>query len=226
MALGILVDALLPRRCVLCAAASRSAFCPDCALELPVLARPRCHICALPIGRGERCGRCLARPPHFDATVAAAAYAYPVDRLVQGLKYGGRLHLAPVLAELLAAEPAPEADALIPVPLHPQRLCERGFNQAAEIARHLARHWRLPLHALCCERLMDAPPQASLPWKSRADNVRGAFRVVGNVAGRHVAVVDDVMTTGATLEQLAQVLKLAGARRVTNVVVTRTLVGE
>lgn len=225
-ALKDLAGTLLPRSCALCGELAADSLCPGCAQTLPTLAAPRCGCCALPTGQGERCGRCLAHPPHYDATLAAFAYGYPIDQLVQALKYGGRLHLADCFGQWLGAAPVPEADLLVPVPLHPARLRERGYNQAAEIARPLAQRWRLPLATACCERLMDAPPQASLPWKARAGNVRGAFRVVGNVAGRRVAVVDDVMTTGATLDQLARALKQCGAARVTNVVLARTLVGE
>lgn len=220
-----LAAALLPQSCLLCGADAGAALCAGCAGELPWLPQPRCGHCALPTPAGETCGRCLAHPPRYDATTAALAYAYPLDRLVHWLKYGGGLPVAAYFATLLGAAPPAGGELLLPVPLHPARLRRRGYNQAQEIARGLARRWRLPLRPRLAERLWDSPPQAGLAWKERARNVRGAFRIAGDVAGRHVVVVDDVMTTGATLDELAGALKRHGALRVTNCVVARTLEG-
>ena len=216
---------LLPQDCLLCAAASGSALlCPGCAGSLPRLPTQRCPCCALPTAGARLCGACLAAPPHFDATIAVFRYAFPVDRLVQTFKYRHCLALAAWLAEaMLAAVPPGRHDLLLALPLAPHRLRERGFNQALEMARPLARALRLPLAANLCLRRIDTPPQASLPWHARQRNVRSAFEIRGDVAGKSVLVVDDVMTTGATLNELAHALKKQGAARVTNWVLARTV---
>jgi ComF family protein len=190
---------------------------------LPRLTAPLCPRCALVSPGGALCGRCLAEPPHYDATVAALAYVFPADVLVHALKFRGELSLAPLLAEMLlrrisGGEPI---DRVVPVPLSAQRLRDRGYNQSAEIARRLAQG--APLELFLCERSRDTAAQTGLPWSERRRNVRGAFRCARRVAGT-VAMVDDVMTTGATLDEMARVLKEAGAARVVNWVVARTYV--
>ena len=222
-----LAAALLPQDCFICGGRSDNApLCRDCDAELPRLPEATCPVCALPLPNGvpaAACGACLAHPPHFDATIAVFAYAYPVDHLVQALKYRARLPLAGLGADALAARGACAADCIVPMPLHPRRLRERGFNQALEIARPLARRFRLPLLATACTRAVDTAPQASLPWKERHGNVRGVFECGVDLMGKSVVVVDDVMTTGATLDEFARTLKKHGAIRVSNWVVARTL---
>lgn len=202
--------------------------CPACAAALPRLTGERCPVCALPTLGGLTCGPCQKLPPSFDATLAPFVYAFPVDRLIQSLKYRHRLALSgwfgKQLAEELGSHPDyPVPDLILPMPLHPRRLAERGFNQALELARPLARLTGLPTVRDGVERNLNAPPQASLPWKARRKNIRGAFLCQKDFSGAHVLVVDDVMTTGATLEELAGCLKQAGAARVTNLVLARTL---
>jgi ComF family protein len=210
--------------CFLCRGAARALLCPACDADLPRLSQPLCPRCALLSPGGAVCGRCLAEPPRYDATVAALAYAFPADVLIQALKFRGELALAPLLAGLLSRRiAAREAiDLVLPVPLAPRRLRERGYNQSAEIARLLAGH--APLKLLLCERSRDTAAQAELPWAERRRNVRGAFRCSRAIPGGTVAVVDDVMTTGATLDEMAATLKRAGARRVVNWVVARTYI--
>lgn len=174
---------------------------------------------------GTLCGRCLSSPPGYDRTIALWAYSFPADRLVHALKYHARLQLAGWLARQLARRVNTWPDLIIPVPLHPSRVVERGFNQAHEIARALSQSTAVPLLASGVRRLRPTPAQAGLAPKARARNVRGAFRCELALHGRTVALVDDVMTTGATLDELARVLKRAGAARVTNCVVARTLKG-
>jgi ComF family protein len=189
---------------------------------------PACPVCARPSPGAAVCGPCLKRQPKFVATLAACAYAFPIDRMVQALKYEHRLALAEPLGDALAAAAlrAPPSnlcpDALIAVPLGTARQRERGFNQSIEIARVVARRTGLPL-VTGLVRTGNAPPQATLPWAQRRRNVRGAFACAGSFAGRHVALVDDVMTTGATLEAAAAVLLQCGAARVDAWVVARTL---
>ena len=206
--------------CFLCRGSAREALCDACQADLPRLAPPRCPRCALASPRGEVCGRCLSEAPHYDATFAALAYQFPADALVHSLKFRGELALAGFLGDLLKRQVQDDVDCVVPVPLSPARLRERGYNHAAEIAKHLA-HAKVDLSL--CERSRDTQPQMALPFDARRRNVRGAFRCTRALRGETVAVVDDVMTTGATLDELAKVLKAAGARRVVNWVVARTL---
>ena len=170
------------------------------------------------------CGRCLSRLPAFDHVVAALTYDFPADALVRALKYRGSLACARPLATALAdaLDPEPYPDVLMPMPLAPQRLRERGFNQAMEISRLVGVEFGLEITANGCRRTRESAPQASLPWKERAANVRNAFACELDLEGKTVAVVDDVLTTGATLNELAVTLKRRGAREVWGWMVTRT----
>jgi ComF family protein len=217
-----LASLLFGGSCFLCRGTAAALLCTACAAELPRLAPPLCPRCALPSPAGAACGRCLADPPRYDATAAALAYVFPADALVHALKFRGELALAPFLSALLSERiPSQErVDLVVPVPLSPQRLKARGYNQAVEIARHL-RRGRLLVSA--CERDRDTSPQLELPFAARRRNVKGCFVVKQHVEGAVVAVVDDVMTTGATLDEMAKALKGAGAARVVNWVVARTL---
>lgn len=217
----------LPQRCELCAASSgNDLICEACARDLPRLG-PGCPVCALPAAGGEVCGRCLAHPPAFDATIAAFAYAFPIDRLIHAFKYQGRLALAEwsagaVLAERLRVKRA-DPDRLVALPLSVERQRERGYNQAAEIARVVAARCSVPLLSAGVRRVRAAPPQAVLPWAARERNVRGAFACDVDLTGLRVAIIDDVMTTGASLSELAGTLRAAGAAGVENWIVARTL---
>jgi ComF family protein len=221
----------LPQTCALCAGhAGNALVCPACAIALPRLP-PACPVCALPVAVAAVCGACLSRPPPFAATVAPFIYAFPVDRLLQQFKYGGRLafaewaaeELATAAAGALAARDGADRPAVVAaVPLAPARQRERGFNQAHEIAVRVARRLGLPVvNAL--ERTAGATPQAALRWSERARNVRGAFSCGRDVRGLAVALVDDVMTTGATVGEAAAALRRAGAARIETWVVARTL---
>lgn len=236
-----LIDALLPQDCLLCSAPSGSApICADCAGELPPLPTPLCPRCAQPGGTNETCGRCQRHPPHFDRLIAVFPYTFPIDRMVQRLKYGHQLALADWFGKQLALACVDvAADLIAPMPLHPRRMAERGFNQALEIARPLAQslatrfdHDRVSAGAAqiarpaiwhCCERLRQTTPQEGLTLRERRRNLRGAFACTEEVAGRHVLLVDDVVTTGASADECARTLKLHGAARVTVAAVARTL---
>lgn len=183
-------------------------------------------------GSSALCGDCLDDAPAYDATVAAADYGAPLDQLVTGLKFGGRLALAPLFARLmrdalLNAAEIPLPDLLLPVPLGEARLAQRGFNQALEIARPLSRATGIRLEARATVRLRETDAQSTLHPEQRRENMRGAFSVapafVGKFDGLHIGVVDDVMTTGETLNEFAATLKRFGAARVTNFVFARTL---
>jgi ComF family protein len=216
---------LLPSSCLLCAADSAAGLlCPACAADLPRLPPALCPQCGDGTALGERCGACLKDPPAFARTLALFRYEFPVDRLIQALKYGHQLPLAAWfgarLGEMLVAA---DHDLVLPLPLHPSRLRARGFNQSLEIARPVASALGLALDPALLSRTRATPPQAELPLKERAGNVRGAFACGGDLAGRRVLLVDDVMTTGSTLREAARILKLHGAAQVTVAVAARAL---
>ena len=212
----------------------RGALCCACRAHFFAPPARRCVACALTLSdsHANLCGTCLQSPPAFDATVVACDYAAPADMLVKALKFRARLPLADLFAQQLAQAMATQLSTrpslMVPVPLSEARLTERGFNQAAEIARSLARRTGIPLQLHLCARIRDTRPQAGLPVGERRVNMRGAFTTLLNASalaelrGRHVLLVDDVITTGHTLDELAACLKRQGAARVTNVVFART----
>lgn len=210
--------------CYLCRGSAEALLCAPCDADLPRLDAARCPRCALASPGGAVCGRCLSRPPAYDATVAALAYEFPADTLVHALKFRGELALAPFLGRLIAegASAGGRVDAVMPVPLSGKRLRDRGFNQSLEIAREAAARTGTRIAPGLCARTRETDVQFELPVADRARNVRGAFEATVEAAGLAIAVVDDVMTTGATLEEVALALKRAGAARVVNWVVART----
>lgn len=221
-----LAERIFGGTCYLCRGGSAGALCAPCSADLPYLTRPRCPRCGLPGTAEAVCGRCLAERPAFDATTAVFAYAFPADVLVQGLKFRSELTLARLLADELCAElraaPAGDVDLIVPVPLHDLRLRERGYNQSMEIARSLASSLGVALAADACVRVRNTAAQLDLPLQARRENVRGAFSCRQSLDGKTVAMVDDVMTSGATLGEVALTLKKFGAARVVNWVVART----
>lgn len=220
-----IVHAILPHHCALCGAGTLNQLvCTGCDADLSHCRAPACPICALPTPGGQVCGSCLQRPPAFDRTLAAFSYRFPLDRLLHAFKYSGNLALIEVLAKPLAQLAAvhPKPDLLMPMPLHPERLKERGFNQSLEITRPISRWLGIPLSADACQRTRDTPAQAGLKWKERRRNVRGAFACDLDLSGKKIAVLDDVMTTGATLNEIGRILKDRGATEVSAWVVART----
>ena len=217
--LDALLAWLLPPQCTLCGAAGsqRLPLCAGCRDQLPWLGNA-CERCAEPLPTTGVCGRCLRRPPPQDRAHAALLYAAPLNRLVQRLKFGRRLGLARLTGALLAqaaqAGHWERPELLIPVPLHDARLRQRGYDQAQAIARETARRLDIPFDARACRRLRATAPQTGLALADRRRNVRGAFTVQTPLAASHVAVVDDVMTTGATVAALATALKRSGVARV------------
>jgi ComF family protein len=210
--------------CFLCGSASRNGvWCAACDADLPYLTAARCPVCALPTHDGATCGQCLRHPPHFDRTVAVFAYAFPLNKLVLSLKHHEKLVLANDLADKLTQRITVRPDCLVAMPLHPARLRARGFNQSFELARHIGRQMNIPTRLNACQRKRDTPPQTALSRKERNRNVRQAFICTQDFTGQHVAIVDDVMTSGASLNELAQTLRKAGAREISAWVIARTL---
>ena len=201
------------------------AVCEACARALPNRPPSACPRCGLPGLDGGCCAACEREKPAYDATLALYDFVFPVDAMVHALKYRHRLSMASFFGAALAARAqdfGAQADLILPMPLHPRRLAERGFNQAVELARPLARVRGLPLGLAVVSKLRDIPAQAGLDREARLRNPRGAFECDVSLQGQRVIVVDDVMTTGATLGELARTLKRQGASWVGNLVVART----
>ena len=235
--LGRWLDHLAPRGCATCGLAlSPGAFpgvCAGCLADLPGASRPRCARCGHPTDRpAAACTACAGVEPGcraLDATLAAADYAPPLDRMVTALKFGGQLALARPLGELLAARwlgalPAVPLDCLVPVPLGERRLAQRGFNQSLEMARAMSASLARPLPVLRGRllRVRDTAPQSELGLAERRTNLHGCFACAGSLEGLRVGLVDDVMTTGSTLAEAAGALRAAGVGSVVAIVVART----
>lgn len=224
----------VPQQCEICRRWGNAALCADCVARYAV-ARPRCACCGLTLGLATpRCGDCLRDAPPFTRTVCAADYGFPWDGLIGAFKFQGRPELAGVLAERLAAavqndlqtQALPRPDLVLPVPLSPRRLAERGYDQAWELARRVARRLQLPAEARLLQRPIDTAQQSGLGRAARQRNLRTAFMADparrALLQGRRVALVDDVMTTGATLREASAALLRAGATAVDLWVLART----
>jgi ComF family protein len=201
-------------------------LCAACQRDLPTASINNCPRCAAPSQSAQVCGACLADPPHFDETVSAYRYAYPLDRLVQAYKFNANLGLLPLFATAIARavnerDTQRRPDLVIPLPLAPKRLAERGFNQSALLGAQVSKALGTRFEARGMLRVRETPPQSGLNREARLKNVRGAFDCAHRLDGKHVAIVDDVMTTGATLSEAAKVLKKAGAIRVSAWVIAR-----
>jgi ComF family protein len=219
-----------PSRCAVCGQWGGARLCEAC-LERFASPRPRCARCAIALPSVlPLCADCMRQPPPYDQAVAAVDYDYPWADVVAAFKFAQGLDragaLAALLAQAVASDGTPAVDLVVPVPLAPRRLAERGYNQAWELARRVARHLGVRADARLLRRLVDTPHVADLPRDARAAAVRGAFaldpRRAAAVRGQRIALVDDVMTTGATLGEAARVLRHAGAAEVHAWVLART----
>jgi ComF family protein len=220
----------LASQCELCRQWAASALCAQCVARFAA-PQPRCQCCGLRLGlRAPACGACLRSPPPFQQTVCAADYGHPWDALIGAFKFQGRAELAGVLAALLAhavrQAAVPMPGLLLPVPLSPQRLAERGYNQAWELARRLSVLFKIQADATLLQRPIDTAHQAELGRAERQRNLATAFmldpRRRSRLTAQRVALVDDVMTTGATAREAASVLLRAGAAAVDIWVLART----
>ena len=220
------VASILSQDCALCGVRSRASLCKDCHHDLPFRHALGCPRCNAPGSDSHVCGACLSDPPHFDETTSAFRYVYPLDRLVQAYKFNANLGLLPLFSDALvrairANNMHVPPDLVVPLPLAPRRLAERGFNQSVLLGARVSKALGLKFESCGMLRVRETPPQAGLNREARLKNARGAFDCVQRLHGRHVAVIDDVMTTGATLSEAAKVLKKAGAARVSAWVIAR-----
>lgn len=228
------ISALIPSSCALCGQAGDVLLCVDCRQQFIKKDVARCKQCAIPLAKHDDhliCGECLSSRPSFDCTVVASDYSAPIDQLVLALKFGHRLALSTLFSELLRDTALRDSERHLPeilcaVPLGQQRLCDRGFNQSIEIAKLLASHLGIRLDTELIRRNRETVQQSSLHPDDRQKNVRNAFapsqHAIDLIKDKHIGVVDDVMTTGTTLHEIATVLKRFGAAKVTNYVFART----
>ena len=226
-----IISRLYSPTCVLCGAPGSHGLdlCVGCMGELPTN-EDSCNRCALPLP-AERpsntpCGACQRHPPPFAVCHAAFRYDDPIPALVGGAKFRARLNLARLLGQCMAIalreRNAEMPDIILPVPLHGSRLRERGYNQALEIARVVGRELAIPVDVHSCARVLATSPQAGLEQKERRRNVRGAFCVLHRLGADHVAILDDVVTTGSTVSELTMVLRKSGVKQVDVWAVART----
>ena len=221
---------LFPRLCVLCGAPGQQDrdLCEGCEQDLPQI-NVACSQCGASLPVPGVCGRCQGHPPAFASTRAVFHYLPPVDVMVKRFKFNNELYLGRLLgglmAERLDVSDLPLPDVIVPVPLHSRRLRERGFNQALEMARPIAKRLAVPLdwHHVLRSRATDA--QSNLPAKLRSHNVKGAFSVAAGFRAKRVAIVDDVMTTGHTVNELALTLQHAGVTNISVWVCARAVFG-
>ncbi|WP_242469596.1 ComF family protein [Rhabdochromatium marinum] len=230
--LRLALEVAYPPTCVLCGAPGWGELdlCQGCLADLPGLA-PSCGHCARPLAQGMPdgaiCGQCQHRPPPYDRCLACFRYQGLVRKLMGDFKFRQRLALARLFGQLLAETARWESESclpeqLVPVPLHPSRLRQRGYNQSLEVARVLGRALGVDVESQLVERVIATPPQLGLAREARLVNVRDAFRLRHPVTAGHLAIIDDVVTTGATVGELARLLKAAGARRVDVWAIART----
>jgi ComF family protein len=220
--LNIIQDYLLPPTCLLCGNPGQAHLdlCQPCQLSLPRNSHS-CYQCGInletPSAAPMLCGDCLSRRPAFDETYAPFVYHEAMRYWVTGLKFGAQYKNARLLGHLLSEHlqhTAQKPDLIVPVPLHKSRYRQRGFNQALEIARTVSKDMQVPLDVYSCQRQHNTPQQSQLPAKQRRKNLKNAFAVVRPLNAAHVAILDDVMTTGSTVHELAKVLKKAGVAKV------------
>ncbi len=221
----LLLNSLLPKRCPLCAAHTTQAFCADCRRLLPWITTA-CEVCGAALHEVGVCGRCQSRPPYYDHAVIPFKYRTPVSTQIQALKYHDQLRYAAALGAMICQrawkDPRAAPDVLIPVPLHRKRLRQRGFNQALEIARRIGKELGIEVSHSLLERIKNTVPQTTLDKAERRRNVKGAFQTTPTPPPAHVALVDDVVTSGSTVNAAARALKRAGVKTVSVWAAART----
>lgn len=208
--------------CILCGDNCHNplCLCTACQNELPYIDHA-CKSCGLPIETTEHannCGACLTSPPPISQCISLLHYESPVDYLIKHMKYHNQLSIADLLGKLLAKKiknlDLPRPQQIIPIPLHIDRLQQRGYNQAIEIGRQLSRELNIPLNLTDCSRTRSTAPQFDIPASERGDNIKNAFEISGNINAEHVTLIDDVMTTGSTVREVAKALLNAGVKQV------------
>ena len=221
-ALRLVLNLIFPARCIGCRGRG-SWLCVSCQAKLTPLPAEHCKVCALPVQGVLSCSACWRDPPAFDSLTCGFLFEGIIRDAIHRLKYRGERHLAtPIMQALLKrVEVKDDVDAIVPIPLHAQRLQQRGYNQSALLAQSLSAVLNVPVVEEYLSRVRDTTPQVSLPAARRRENVHNAFRVASRVEGSRILLVDDVATTGSTLRAAASALKRAGATRVDALIIAR-----
>ena len=216
-------DRALPQSCFFCGDSGDETVCAPCAADLPCLAEQVCPRCQLNAANSEVCGRCLKKPPVWEHLVALWEYEFPLDKAMVSAKYHHAFAIYRWAATQRDAWPLDTSATLIPVPLAELRLQSRGYNQAQLIAEEMAKRFNLSVDVDAAIRIRETDIQQRLNWTERRKNVRNAFVATRSFAGESVVLIDDVLSTGATLNSLARTLLDAGAARVDAFVLARVL---
>lgn len=220
----------LTQPCILCGDDSENTtcLCNACQDELPYI-KTACPSCGIPLDKAsvlgtyeetsnEICGACMTAPPTAGRCVSVLHYDSPVDYLIKHMKYHNQLAIAELMGKLIATKVKKQAlplpEQIIPIPLHIDRLQQRGYNQAIEIGKTVSRELAIPLNLTDCTRIRSTTPQFDLPANERVDNIKNAFEISHQLKAKHVALIDDVMTTGSTVQEVAKELLNSGATQV------------
>lgn len=212
----------LPYTCMVCNSigSGQQDLCELCYNDLPWL-KTACQHCAQPLADTKTisCGHCIKYPPFFDRTLALFHYRLPIDQFIIRLKFRNKLLYGKLLGELFLEkltllDNKEKPDLILPVPLHKARLCERGFNQALEIARPIAKAMKIPIANTLAQRIRHTEAQSLIPADQRYKNIKNSFVITENLAGKYIAIIDDVMTTGHTVNELSKALRNAGAAKI------------
>jgi len=216
---------LMPIPCLLCGSgSSNDCLCQACSAQLPII-NHACPRCASPLLQTMLCGSCLNKPPQQDASFSLFCYQPPIDRLILDFKYHDKLVLSRLFATQMVEQLKNRAlpQLLIPIPLHPRRLRERGYNQSLELAKQLSKQLNIPVRHDILIRIRDTPPQASLPFSERKKNMKQAFQLNKTELPDHIALIDDVLTTGHTVNVAAKILRQAGVKNIEVWTIARTV---
>ena len=216
---------LLPIPCLLCGVHCKTQpLCADCIEDFPKLG-DCCPRCATPLPTASVCGRCLSHPPEQTNSVSVFAYQSPIDRLIADFKYHDKLYLTDIFADAMVdrLKQTPLPELLIPIPLHHRRLKERGYNQSLELAKSLSKKLAIPIGNTILIRSRDTAPQASLPYEQRKRNMRRAFKLNPSSLPKHIALIDDVLTTGHTANSAAKLLRHEGVSTIELWTIARTI---
>lgn len=221
-----IIQWLLPATCVLCAENINRDIdlCFDCDNDVPRM-NQACYRCAFPLKGNlceqNLCGSCLQKPPAFDRTLALCRYEEPIITFINLLKFSGQLKYAKILNQLFInyiksnnqyLQHLPEC--IIPVPLHPSRLKERGFNQALELCRNVAKYFAIPILPNICQRIRATTSQSLIAAKERQNNMKNAFVITQEFNAKHIAIIDDVVTTGSTIAEISKLFKSHGVKQI------------
>jgi ComF family protein len=203
--------------CFFCLMKTKETWCKDCEYDF-IREVSRCFLCARKIFHGRVCGKCLNHAPFYSSTEVLFNYEYPANELIKTFKFNKRPELAKVFAQLLINKLKEGnilfPDVIVPVPLHKKRQRSRGYNQSLEIAKVISKQLGINLNSSLCSRIKNTDPQSSLPMKRRHKNVKNAFSIIENQTPKHIVIIDDVITTGSTINELARLFRKAGCERI------------